>query len=63
MIVYYPGVAPCPQYALYGGVAELVYARDLKSLACKGLGVRFPSPPPLWYYPYLFPFLTKRKDA
>ena len=30
----------------YLGVAELVYAADLKSAALKGLGVRFPSPRP-----------------
>lgn len=30
MIVYYPGVASCPQTPLYGGMAEQVDATDFR---------------------------------
>ena len=48
------GGALSPIRLFYGGVAELVYARDLKSLARERLGVRFPSPPPLVHNYLLF---------
>ena len=28
MIVHYPGVAPCPQYAFYGSVVQQVETED-----------------------------------